>query len=93
VFASPKGMKITDITDGTSNTILLVEAADDQAVIWTKPADLPFDPKQPLRGLGFKYGNGFLALFCDGSVRMVAKMVDTDLLKALITPRGGEAIP
>ncbi len=93
VFADPKGMKITDITDGTSSTILLVDVPDDQAVVWTKPADWSFNPKQPLRGLGIKYGAGFLALFCDGSVRFIHKAVDPDVLKALITPQGGEPAP
>jgi hypothetical protein len=43
--------------DGTSNTIVLVAADDDHAVIWTKPDDLPFDPKAPRTGLsGRRYG-------------------------------------
>jgi len=100
VFASPgsrsgeaTGMKIADIVDGTANTILLVDAAEDRVVIWTRPDDLPLDPKQPLRGLGFKYGDGFLALFCDGSIHFVAKTIDPKTLTALFTPQGGEAIP
>jgi hypothetical protein len=36
--------------DGTSNTFLVVEAGD--AVPWTKPADLVYDPDQPLPPLG-----------------------------------------
>ena len=87
VFAGPKGMKIAEITDGSSTTIMIVEAADDKAVIWTKPDDLPFDPKQPARGLGPKY-HGFLAAYCDGSVHLLSAAIDPKELKALFTPRG-----
>src|SRR5262249_9958875 len=34
-FFKPEGLRIRDFTDGTSNTILIVDAADDSAVIWT----------------------------------------------------------
>src|SRR3972149_6212381 len=34
-----KGMKLQQVTDGTSNTLTLVEADADQAVEWTKPDD------------------------------------------------------
>ena len=44
-FEGTKGMKLpADFPDGTSNTILIVEAED--AVPWTKPDELPFDPKK-----------------------------------------------
>ena len=38
------------IPDGTANTILVVEAAE--AVPWTKPEDLEYDPNGPLPKLG-----------------------------------------
>ena len=36
--------------DGTSNTLLVVEAG--QAVPWSKPEDVVYDPNQPLPPLG-----------------------------------------
>ncbi len=64
------GMNALSRTVGVSNTVLLVEANAEQAVPWTKPDDLPFDRKDPVRGLGkFRPGNIFLAAFCDGAVR------------------------
>lgn len=93
VCPGPRGIEFKEITDGTSNTIMIVEANDDQAVIWTKPDDLPFDPKQPAKGLGALYGDGFWVAFCDGSARFLRLSNDPAILRALFTRAGGEPIP
>ena len=58
---------IPTIPDGTSNTGLVLEAGD--PVIWTKPADLPFNAKGPLPKLGGLFDGDFHIVFCDGSVQ------------------------
>lgn len=90
VTAKPAAPMIMDITDGVSNTILLVESKRD--VPWTKPEDIPFDANSPLRELQGFNENGFNAAFADGSVRFISKSIDQTVLKALITRAGGEAI-
>src|SRR5205814_5198378 len=51
-FDSNKKMRFANITDGSSNTILVIEAKN--PVIWTKPADLTLskekDPLPPVGG-------------------------------------------
>jgi hypothetical protein len=89
-FEGEKGTTFESFTDGTSNTILIVEAAE--AVPWTKPEELPFDPKKDPPKLGLKGVDNFNAAFADGSVRTLAKDIDKDKLKALITRNGGETI-
>ncbi len=59
-----KGPTIANITDGTSNTFMVVEAAE--AVPWAKPDDLPYDGRIPLPRLGGTTGT-FAALLGDGS--------------------------
>ncbi|MBN1910095.1 MAG: DUF1559 domain-containing protein [Pirellulales bacterium] len=83
-------VRIRDITDGTSNTILLVEANDEQAVIWTKPEDLPFDPKNPTRGLGSLVPDGFNSLFADASARFIRVPNSPGRLRAVMTRNGRE---
>jgi hypothetical protein len=87
----PKGLTIADVTDGTSNTIFLVEADDDHAVTWTRPDDLKHDPKQPAAGLR-TYEGRFLAGFVDGSVHLLPASIDEKTLQALFTRNGGEVV-
>ena len=81
-----------DFPDGTSNTILIVEATDARAVPWTKPDDLPYDPKEPLAGLVTRDRDFFLAAFADGTVHTVPASLGLDNIRALFTRNGGEVI-
>jgi WD40 repeat protein len=85
-----KGRRVADITDGLSNTFMVVEAAD--AVPWTKPDELAYDPRKPLPKLGGCYAGGFHVSFMDGSVRLLSHALPEKTLRALITPQGNEVI-
>ena len=88
----PTGPKVTDITDGLSNTIVCVEAGE--SVEWTKPDDLNWAPGQPLPLFGGdrKTGDAFMAAFGDGSIRQIKKSITPEELKAAITIAGGEIV-
>jgi hypothetical protein len=91
VFEGPGGAKFQDIVDGTSNTLLIVEAAE--AAPWTKPADVSYDPNKAAPKLGgVEFPDGFWGAFCDGSVRFLRKDLDERTLRGLITRNGGEVI-
>ena len=92
MFPGPRGVRIAEVTDGTSNTILFVEADDDHAVTWTAPDDLAYDPKEPMKGLGGHYHGGFLAAFADGDAHFLQKSDDKDNIRALFTRNGGEVV-
>lgn len=94
MFEPGKKLKFADVTDGTSNTIMFVEAK--KGVIWTKPEDVDFDETKDLPPVGTLFGApampGFNAAFGDGSVRFISNMIDPVTLKALFTRAGGEVI-
>lgn len=92
VFEGPKPIGLRSIIDGSSNTIIVVEADDDRAVIWTKPEDLKYDVEKPLTGLGKMTPKGFLALMCDGSVQRIPLDTSLDDIRALFTKDGRETV-
>jgi hypothetical protein len=93
VFPGPGNqVGIRDILDGTSNTIMVVEASDQRAVIWTKPDDFEPDPNDPIRGLVGLQPDGFLACLADGSVRYFSAKIEPDTLRALFDRADRQAI-
>lgn len=82
--------KFERITDGTSNTILAVEAKTN--IPWTKPEDFEYSATGPLPAFGGFSAEGFNAAFVDGSVRFMSKTLDEKTLRSVITARGGEVI-
>lgn len=81
-----ESLSFARIADGTSNTLLIVEA--ESAVPWTKFDEVVFDPKGKPPVLGEK--GRFGAVFADGHVQFLD--VPAETLTALITAAGGEVV-
>ena len=90
IFPGRKGISFKDITDGTSNTILLLEVPDETAVVWTKPDDFQYDENEPMRGLSGPHRHGFPAGMADGSVRWIDFSIGPVFFKYILTRDGGE---
>lgn len=74
-------------TDGTSNTILIVEAGN--AVPWTKPEDLHYAEDEPLPELGGLFPDVIHAAFADGKVHTLTRKYDETQLRYAITISDG----
>lgn len=95
VMGGDRPMKVSEITDGLSNTIQGGEIADGYPA-WGYPINWR-DPALGINRSGKSFGSslrgGVNFLFVDGSARYINEDVDPRVLKALSTPAGGEEIP
>ena len=90
-FGNEEPIGIANITDGTSNTIMVVQAGPDKADVWTKPSGIEFNSEDPKAALG-KLAETFLILLCDGSVRDISSDIDNTTLIRLIQHSDGEVV-
>ncbi len=77
ILGAPRNITFSAITDGSSNTVLLLVVKDSMAVPWTAPQGYVFDRDKPDAGLKFTDGKTPVA-FCDGSCLSLVK--DNDWL-------------
>ena len=81
-------VKILDVTDGLSNTLMIFTAK--KAVPWTAPDDPAYDAeKDPTPLILFNKKRSYIALG-DGSVRTIKDTISKKSLHAIITRAGGE---
>ncbi len=92
LFFGLEGRSIRAITDGTSNTIGIVDATTDHVVNWTEPKDLKVDPKNPHKGLAGQLERKFRVGICDGSVRAIPDAITPQNLRRLLLIDDGEVV-
>lgn len=95
IFDGNKKRTFADILDGTSNTVMFVEAQG-SGVNWMEPRDMDINVFANQYGMpgGGKTGHpggGNIAL-ADGSVRFLSGTTTPDVRKSLATRRGGEVV-
>src|SRR6202011_3192353 len=85
MFNGPKGCKFADVSDGLSNTVMIVEGSE--PVIWSKPDDvlMPRNSKRAPK-LGAQFGDITPLALADGSVRVINRNIKPETLRAMITP-------
>ena len=93
VFNGDKRVRMDEMQDGTSNTIMLIEIANSD-IAWAEPRDLTLAELQ-LEGNGARATNVVLHAavigFADGSVSTM-QTSDPEELRKLLTISGGEAV-
>lgn len=96
-FGYNRQTRFRDVTDGTSNTLMVTEASKDYGS-WAAggSATIRAFTKKPYvngpDGIGGPFPGGFNALFGDGSVRFISDKVDPKVLEAISTIAGGETV-
>ncbi len=103
-FDGGQAFSMREFTDGTSNTMLVVEVRSG-AVQWTDPTDLdgsrmsfsiasggPAAGAGPPTEIGSYHPGGAQVGFADGATRFISGSVSPQTLRALATRDGGEVI-
>ncbi len=92
-------LRIIDITDGTSHTIIVSEDVVSSDAQWINGLNV-FDVSAAINtappfenDIKSNHSAGANALFADGSVHYLSDSLDATLLAALVTRAGGEAVP
>ena len=96
-MASGSNRRLEDVTDGVSETLLLIESTASRTH-WMAPNDQPFDEiasadlpaRTPLSSGNHK--PDAVCVFADGSFRLFDAALPADTLKAMLTVNGGEKI-
>ena len=89
------GIGFEKVLDGTSNTIMTIEAKLN--VPWTKPEDFPVNidlknPNQPALVIPTFTMNVIMVGLADGSIRTLPTTIHSQMLRAMFTRAGGEVI-
>jgi hypothetical protein len=87
-----RGFSYKDVTDGTAYTLMIVEAAPDNAVPWTKPEDWEVDLDHPYAGISHDGATRFVNAWMDGSARVTPMDFDEAEFRKIITRAGGETL-
>ena len=99
IFNGPRQIAsgVVSRSDGLGQTILLNESIRAE-ITWTEPRDLEFEQViakvgQPDAQFDSWHPDGINVIFADLHGEAISRKIDPDVLKALLTFRGGETVP
>ena len=97
MFGYNRKTRFADITDGTSNSIMVAESTGNTGP-WGQggASTIRALTQQPYingpDGIGGPFRGGCHVLMCDGSVRFVSENIDSTVMENLSTIQGGEVV-
>ncbi|MBS0201415.1 MAG: DUF1559 domain-containing protein [Planctomycetes bacterium] len=85
-----KKMQFGDVLDGESTTIVAGETTSDRA--WAQPGTASGGGVPNQGAFGSKHGSGANFVMCDGAVRWINNIVDTNTFQAMFTIASGDQV-
>ena len=93
VFYQHQARSFADITDGTSNTILVLEVPAPLSVPWMSPQDADEALLNTIRSSEqHNHQGGFQVTLADGSARFISRTIDEATFSALLTMAGDDVV-
>jgi type II secretory pathway pseudopilin PulG len=89
IFEAGQNVTIQNVSDGISNTILMVEVKQ-SGIGWAEPRDIDLSQQAPLPPSNHPSGN--IVAMGDGSVRTLPASTPPATIRAAATRNGGEAV-
>jgi hypothetical protein len=90
VFDPRAKVKLADVADGTSATLMLVESGP--AVPWTKPADVAFNPDGKVPTFAGPYTDAVHVATADAATYRMTTKPDEDLLRVFVQRDDGQSL-
>jgi hypothetical protein len=96
LFPGSRGVSLSEVTDGTSNTIAVVEMSG-SGNVWMAPVDvdlqkMQFRLNQSPSDPSSHHPGGLNVALGDGAVRFISDNIDPNTLRALITINEGQPV-
>jgi hypothetical protein len=90
---SARAKNLDEITDGTENTLVILEVSPERAVPWMAPDDLDIESLSRIPNEDHHaHVAGIYGVFCNGHVRLLPSNVDAAQLRSLATSDGSENV-
>jgi prepilin-type processing-associated H-X9-DG protein len=88
-----EAVRLSDITDGPANTIMVVEVSG-LHINWEEPRDITADEFMEMvaKGRASHHPGGFQVLMADGAVHFISNTIDPKRLRALMLRNDGEPV-
>lgn len=93
ILMPSKVTKLSDVHDGLSNTIMVIDAGESNAVEWSRPLDYEVDWHNPHGKIEFDALLGANFLLGDGSIVPIEKSVEPETLRWLFFADDGNVVP
>ena len=85
--------KIAEVTDGTANTLMLVEVPPEKAVHWMAPVDADEETLQTKNvKKKLAHDGGWVGAMADGSVHFISETIRDEQIHALSTVNGNDEV-
>ncbi|MBI1345688.1 DUF1559 domain-containing protein [bacterium] len=91
IFPGAEARKLEDTTDGTSQTLMVIEVPGEQAIEWMSPYDADATVLEDFMVVSKNsHTGGRHGLLADGAVRFISENIDRKVLEAAFTIAAGD---